>query len=99
MANPLSQVKNDHHIIFGIALILVGGFGVIGSLTGRLAPMIAGLFDPSDLVSASGGSGNLLSAETGPGNVVAVGGGGIANAVQGTGIPTGISDLVTGLFG
>lgn len=64
MANPLTDFKTDHHVIVGIALITVGVFGVYGAITGRLAAMLAALFDPSDLVSGGTGTGSAI------GNVV-----------------------------
>jgi hypothetical protein len=63
VANPITDFKNDHHVILGLFLIGVGAFGVIGSITGRLPAMIAGLFDPSDLVSQASGSGSGLVTE------------------------------------
>lgn len=57
MAGAVSTFKSDHHIVFGIALGAVGVFGLIGSLTGSLAVMLAALFDPSALIDGSGGGG------------------------------------------
>lgn len=58
MAGTIGQFKSDHHTIFGLALITVGVFGVIGSLTGNLAVMLAALFDPSALSVGSNGGTN-----------------------------------------
>jgi hypothetical protein len=50
MANAIGGFKKDHHIVFGVVLATVGIFGVIGSLTGHLAVMLAALFDPGALI-------------------------------------------------
>ena len=67
----------------GLFLMTAGVFGVMGSITGRLPSMLAGLFDPSDLVSSSGGGQSLTQYEstvagvnpTAPGGVAAPAGG------------------------
>ena len=47
--------KTQHPYIVGTVLVLVGGFGLIGSITGTLPSMIAALFVPTALqVSADG---------------------------------------------
>lgn len=68
MANPLSDFAQDHHIILGIALVGIGVFGFIGSATGRLPAMLAGLFDPSDLITGGTGSGNTSASSKLPSN-------------------------------
>lgn len=91
MANPLS----DHHVIVGVALVAIGVFGVLGSVTGRLAPMIAGLFDPSDLTGtvSSGGSGNLVGNASG-GTVLNVAGAGPSQTIQGSSLWQGITNFI-----
>ena len=91
MANPLTGFKSEHHVIVGLTLTTVGVLGVIGSVTGRLAPMIAGLFDPSDL-KPSGGSGLLGAAAATAGNVAT------AAASQGQNA-TGLAGQLGGLAG
>lgn len=65
---------NEHPIVTGILLLAIGALGIAGSVTGNLAPMIAALFDPSDLTSSPTASG---SSKTTPlvdsGNVLDVG--------------------------
>lgn len=75
----------------GIALIGVGVFGVIGSVTGRLPSMLAALFDPSGLVS--GGSGSGASANS-PGNATIDGS---VTAADGTGITSDIISSTSGI--
>lgn len=53
MPGTVGTFKQDHHIVFGAALVGVGVFGIIGSLTGRLAVMLAALFDPGSLSTSS----------------------------------------------
>lgn len=65
MANALTDFRQDHHVILGVFLLAVGAFGVLGSVTGRLPAMIAGLFDPSDLVGTSTGSSSGLLQDEG----------------------------------
>ena len=57
MAGTVGTFKQDHHVVFGVALTAVGLFGVIGSVTGRLAVMLAALFDPGALIDSPGSSG------------------------------------------
>jgi len=40
----MSSFRTEHHYVSGLALIGIGVLGAIGSLTGRLAGMLAGLF-------------------------------------------------------
>lgn len=61
MAGTIGQFKSDHHIVFGVSLLAVGVFGIIGSLTGSLAVMLAALFDPGALVDGSGGGGGVTA--------------------------------------
>jgi hypothetical protein len=41
---------------FGVGLILLGAFFFWGGVSGRLAPMLAALFSPEELVSAGSSS-------------------------------------------
>jgi hypothetical protein len=43
--------------LLGIGVIVGSGLVVYGGITGRLAPMLAALFDPSSLVKAPGTDG------------------------------------------
>lgn len=43
-----------NHYATGITLITVGVFGIIGSITGELANMLAALWAPDTLADASG---------------------------------------------
>ncbi len=54
--------KTSHPYVVGIALLVIGGFGLIGSLTGQLPSMIAALFVPNALVNAEGKRPGLLAA-------------------------------------
>lgn len=63
MPSDLSSFKTDHHYVSGLVLMTVGLFGIAGSITGRLAAMMAGLFCNSNgtntaLESASSSSGS-----------------------------------------
>lgn len=53
MANPVSQLKDDHRVIIGSAIVVIGIIGAAASLTGTLAAAIAALFDPLALTSKS----------------------------------------------
>lgn len=46
--------RTHHPYIVGIALVLIGGVGLIGSITGTLPSMIAALFVPSALENGPG---------------------------------------------
>ena len=99
MANPLTGFKSEHHVIVGLTLTTVGVLGVIGSVTGRLAPMIAGLFDPSDL-KPSGGSGLLGTNATTPIGAAAATAGNVATAAASQGQnATGLAGQLGGLAG
>lgn len=50
----LPTIHSKHQYVVGITLTVVGVFGVLGSLTGNLAPMIAALFAPQYIQAASG---------------------------------------------
>ena len=54
MPNGLSQFASDHHYASGIILVTVGVVGAIGALTGELANMLAALWVPDILETASG---------------------------------------------
>jgi hypothetical protein len=49
--------KTTHPYIVGFVLIVVGGFSLVGSLTGDLPAMIAALFVPDALEDKNGNSG------------------------------------------
>ncbi len=55
----VSQFTQSHSFVSGLILLLVGAVGVVGSVTGNLAGMIAALVDPTDLYPATAGSGLL----------------------------------------
>lgn len=67
MQSPLTQ----HKYTVGAILVGVGVFGMLGSITGRLAPMIGSLFLPNAVkdstsnppAASSGGPGALQQAE------------------------------------
>lgn len=42
--NALSSFKTEHHYVAGMVLVAIGLVGFAGSVTGRLAAMLAGLF-------------------------------------------------------
>jgi len=48
--------KTQHPYIVGTVLVLVGGFGLIGSITGTLPSMLAALFAPNALIVSADGS-------------------------------------------
>lgn len=50
--------KTEHHYVAGALLLFVGVIGVAGSVTGTLASMIAGLFEPDALGTAGGTTNN-----------------------------------------
>lgn len=50
----IPQPRTHHPYLLGLILIVVGGFGLVGSVTGTLPSMIAALFDPSTLDDGSG---------------------------------------------
>jgi hypothetical protein len=61
--NGLTQFSSDHHYASGIILVTVGVVGAIGALTGELANLLAALWVPDILETASGqqaDSGGLL---------------------------------------
>lgn len=55
-------------IALGLLFIATGATFVVGSVTGYLAPAIAALFDPGDLVPSSAGGSS--SANVSPGTLV-----------------------------
>lgn len=55
MANGFTTFKQNHSVITGLVLTTIGLVGVVGSVTGELANMIAALFVPDILFTASGG--------------------------------------------
>jgi len=57
----IPSAKTQHPYVVGIALVLIGGFGLIGSVTGTLPSMFAALFLPPDaLVDKKGNSPNPI---------------------------------------
>lgn len=56
LSSALPRPKTSHPYIVGISLIVIGGFGLIGSITGTLPSMIAALFVPSILTDSTGGT-------------------------------------------
>lgn len=82
----------------GVFLIAVGVTGAYASITGRLAPAIAGLFDPSDLVGSSSNTGLLPSSPgsqgTPSGGIESLGGANVANSAIASG--AGASVYATG---
>ena len=54
MPNGFTNLKNDHQYLAGGVLLLIGLFGLYGSFTGTLAPMLAALFDPPALRNVKG---------------------------------------------
>jgi hypothetical protein len=57
----LPKPKTTHPYIVGLSLIVVGGFMLIGSITGTLPSMLAALFDPTALVDEKGNAPGFLS--------------------------------------
>lgn len=52
----LPTAKTSHPYVVGLVLTVMGGFMLIGSITGALPSMIAALFVPNALVDTSGNS-------------------------------------------
>lgn len=46
--------RTNHPYIVGISLVVIGGFSLVGSITGTLPSMLAALFVPNALVDKSG---------------------------------------------
>jgi len=46
--------KTSHPYVVGIALVLIGGFGLVGSIIGALPSMLAALFVPNALIDSGG---------------------------------------------
>jgi hypothetical protein len=77
----VTQFTGSHSFVSGVILIAVGVAGVIGSLSGNLAAMIAALIDPMDLYTSTATSGTnapLIPPNTG-------GGGGEGEPTTGSG--------------
>lgn len=49
MPNGFRNLGTNHRVFAGGVLLVVGVFGLYGSFTGTLAPMLAALFDPGAL--------------------------------------------------
>jgi hypothetical protein len=45
----ISEFSQSHSFVSGVLLIAIGVAGIIGSVSGNLAGMIAALIDPTDL--------------------------------------------------
>jgi hypothetical protein len=56
---------SGHSYITGTILIAVGAFGIFGSLSGNLAPMIAALFAPQYLDATQGANNTNAQGVTG----------------------------------
>jgi hypothetical protein len=54
LANGFSTFKQNHGIVTGAIFTTVGLVGVVGSITGELANMIAALFVPDILFTVGG---------------------------------------------
>ena len=48
------KARTHHPYVVGLILIVVGGFALIGSITGTLPSMLAALFDPQALTDKDG---------------------------------------------
>ena len=51
MPGAFSTFKSEHQYVSGMVVVLVGLFGIAGSVTGSLGAMLAALFVPSALSS------------------------------------------------
>lgn len=56
ISSALPKPRTRHPYIVGLTLIIVGGFSLIGSITGTLPSMLAALFVPAALVDSGGNS-------------------------------------------
>ena len=56
LGKALPKPKTNHPYIVGLSLIVIGGFALVGSITGTLPSMIAALFVPNALVDPSTGN-------------------------------------------
>lgn len=54
IGRALPKPRTKHPYVVGGVLMLIGGFGLIGSLTGTLPSMLAALFVPNALVDSQG---------------------------------------------
>lgn len=54
LGRAVPKPKTNHPYIVGFTLVIVGGFALIGSITGTLPSMLAALFVPQALADASG---------------------------------------------
>ena len=54
VGKALPKPRTHHPYIVGITLMAVGGFALVGSITGALPSMLAALFVPNALVDAGG---------------------------------------------
>ncbi len=53
-SQALPRPKTNHPYVVGLLLTAIGGFALIGSITGTLPSMLAALFVPNALVDSSG---------------------------------------------
>lgn len=64
-SRAVPAARTQHPYLVGLILIIVGGFSLVGSLTGTLPAMLGALFDPNALMDRAGNS-------AGPRNPLAV---------------------------
>jgi len=74
--SALPKVRTTHPYVVGLSLIVIGGFALIGSITGTLPSMLAALFVPNALIDSAGNSptgilGDITGAITGTLPVIA----------------------------
>ncbi len=53
-SRALPRPKTNHPYVVGLVLTTIGGFAIIGSITGTLPSMLAALFVPNALIDSSG---------------------------------------------
>lgn len=56
LGQALPKPRTHHPYIVGLTLMVVGGFALVGSITGALPSMLAALFVPDALVDSGGNS-------------------------------------------
>lgn len=55
------RARTSHPYIVGLTLVMIGGLGLVGSITGTLPSMLAALFVPNALVDTTGHTPSILS--------------------------------------
>lgn len=68
MPRVTSEFAQKHSFVSGSILVAIGVAGIIGSVSGNLAGMLAALFDPLDLDTASAAAIGNAPPAVGPGN-------------------------------